>query len=103
MNFKIIYNPDIYNDIQEAIDWYNEQQSGLGVRFYNVLQKQLKSLTKDAFLYAIRYDDVRCLPLKAFPYMIHYRVDMTQRIVKVEAVIHTGRDPHTWYKKTGKD
>lgn len=100
MNFKVIYNPDIYKDIQQAIDWYNEQQSGLGLRFYKILNKRLNSLKTDALLYTIRYDDIRCLPLRNFPYMIHYRVDREQKVVKIEAIIHMGRNPDIWQKKT---
>ena len=29
MKFKVIYNPEVYDDIQQAVDWYNEQKPGL--------------------------------------------------------------------------
>ena len=44
MKFKVIYNPEVYNDLQEAIDYYNEQQPGLGKRFFITAKKQLNSL-----------------------------------------------------------
>lgn len=67
MKFKVLYNPKVYNDIQESIDWYNEQQPGLGRKFYSVLKKQLRKLEKSALQFSIRYDEVRCMPLKKFP------------------------------------
>ncbi len=36
MPFKIKLEPEAVADIQDAIDWYNEQQSGLGK---NIIQK----------------------------------------------------------------
>ena len=38
------------------------------------------SVLKDNPLYQIRYDDVRCLPIKKFPYMAHFTVDEIQQI-----------------------
>jgi hypothetical protein len=29
----MIYAPEVENDLQESIDWYNDKQPGLGVRF----------------------------------------------------------------------
>jgi len=100
MKFKIVYNPEVVNDIQQAIDWYNEKQPGLGKRFFNTIKAHIDSLKNSALHYAIRYDDVRCMPVKNFPYMVHYRVDKKERIVKIEAVINTSRNPEIWKKKT---
>ena len=30
MKFTVEYNPDFFNDIVQAVDWYNEKQAGLG-------------------------------------------------------------------------
>lgn len=46
MKFKVLYNPDVYTNIQESVDWYNEQQPGLGRRFYLVLKNHLRELEK---------------------------------------------------------
>jgi len=102
MKFKVLYNPEIYSDIQQTIDWYNKQQAGLGTKFYSALNKQLQKLEKNALQFAIRYDDIRCLPLKKFPFMIHYRVDSDKGIVYVEAVFHTHRNPKIWNQRTGE-
>jgi hypothetical protein len=34
MKFKVEYNPDFYDDITQAVDWYNEKQAGLGDRLF---------------------------------------------------------------------
>jgi hypothetical protein len=33
VNYKTIYASEIETDLQESIDWYNDKQPGLGVRF----------------------------------------------------------------------
>ena len=93
MKFKVVYNPEVFDDLQQAIDWYNEQQPGLGNRFFTTSKKQLNSLKSSALHYAIRYDDIHCMPIKRFPYMVHYRINLSDKTVTVEAVYHTSRSP----------
>jgi plasmid stabilization system protein ParE len=100
MKYKIIYNPEVKSDIDSAYHWYNKQQPGLGKRFLSHLKNHLRLLENSPESYSPRYDNIRCLPLKKFPFMIHYQVDEPNKLVKVEAVFHTSRDPEKWYKRT---
>jgi len=99
MNFRVIFHPEVYNDIQEAIDWYNVKQFGIENRFLITVKKQLKTLDKSALQYAVRYDNVRCMPVKKFPFLVHYRVNEKQRIVQVEAIFSTYRNPKIWEER----
>lgn len=99
MKFKVIFHPDFYNDIQEAVQWYNVQQKGLGTRFLLTVKKQLKTLDNSALHYSIRYDDIRCMPIKKFPFLVHYRVNEHQFIVRVEAIFNTNRNPKIWEER----
>ena len=92
MIFKVEYNPDFYNDIIEAVEWYNFKQSGLGDRFFEIVKKQTLQLSKSALHFAIKYDNIRCFCIEKFPYLVHYRVDELSMTVKVEALIHTSRN-----------
>lgn len=91
-HFKV--EPSAYDDIQEEIDKYNEKQKGLGRKFWLEVDHYFKAIKKNPF-YQIRYDQVRCLPLKKFPVMIHFTVDEAQMLINVRAVINTSRDPET--------
>ena len=44
MKFTVEYNPGFFNDIAQAIDWYNEKQAGLGDRLLNNIKKQTTKL-----------------------------------------------------------
>lgn len=37
MAFKVIFAAEVYDDLQLSVDWYNEQQSGLGSRFFKAV------------------------------------------------------------------
>ena len=91
MKFTLELDPRAIQDIQEAIDYYDEQLVGLGEKFEAYLNKYMKSLSKNPF-FQIRYDSIRCLPLKKYPYMIHFTVDEKLNAVYIHSVLNTARD-----------
>ena len=98
MAFTIKIEPEARNDIQEAIDWYNEQQTGLGRVFHAVVKDHIITLQKNPY-YQVRYDDVHCLQLKNFPYMIHFTINESGQQVKIHGVFNTFRDPGVWKER----
>jgi len=51
-------------------------------------------------LYQVRYGDkVRCLPIKTFPFMLHFTVDKKHKMVTIRAVFHTSKNPSSWLKR----
>ena len=82
------------NEIQIAIDYYNEQKSGLGKRFHKSVKNTFVDIKKNP-QYMIRYDDIRCLSVKSFPYMIHFQ--LKENAIIVRAVLHTSLNPEEIY------
>lgn len=95
MTFKLIVLPSARADIQDAIKWYNRQQMGLGRRFHAEVKSTLDHLKGNPF-FENRYDKVRCLPLKKFPFMVHFTVNEERGLVVVHAVFHTSLHPRKW-------
>lgn len=99
MPYVLKIEPEAREDIQEAVDWYNDQLSGLGKEFHSTVKAYLNDLRSNPF-FQVRYEGVRCLPMNKFPYMIHFTVDEEKEIVSVHGVINTFLDPGIW-KKSG--
>jgi hypothetical protein len=95
MRFVVVIDPLAIRDIQETINYYDEQSNGLGKRFESVLNSHFSTLKKNPLL-RIRYDKVRCLTLKKFPFMVHFTVDENQKVVTIRAVFHTSLNPLNW-------
>ncbi|MFM2306922.1 MAG: hypothetical protein RLZZ367_1591 [Bacteroidota bacterium] len=93
-SFVVTILPRAFNDIQDAVYYYESLNDGLGEKFFDEVDAYMQILGKHPF-YQVRYDDVRCLPLKKFPYMIHFRVDEIQKVVYVEAVVNCYQNPGT--------
>lgn len=82
MSFEIVFEPQAQADIQQAIDYYDTQQTGLGEKFWLSLVKHIASISKNPF-FQIRYSNVRCLPMTKFPFMIHLLLDEKEKIAIV--------------------
>lgn len=100
--FSIDIEPEALDDIQNAIDYYNSCKTGLGKRFYNTIDKHFKFLAKNYTSFAVRYDDIRCMPVGKFPYMIHYRALQSQHTISIKAVFCTHDDPDKWERRSNK-
>ena len=98
MVFSVIVLPSAIKDIQEIIDHYDALQSGLSRKFDNELNDYFLTLQKNPF-FQTRYANVRCLPLKKFPVMIHFTIDEKTNTVYIRAVLNTSKDPDAnWLK-----
>jgi toxin ParE1/3/4 len=99
MAFTTVLDPRAIGDIQQAIDYYEMKQPGLGAKFEGTLNEYLRKLEQHPF-FQVRYDNVHCLPIKKYPYMIHFTIDEQKQLITVRAVFNTFRDPGVWKKRT---
>jgi plasmid stabilization system protein ParE len=99
--YKISIDREALQDIQDATGWYNEQLPGLGGHFQKQVKAQISSLKKNASLYSVQYDDVRCMLIQKFPFLVHFTINEKQKFVEVFAVLHTSRNPRIWSERKG--
>jgi hypothetical protein len=92
MEWKIEMDEDAYREIEDAADYYFQKNPALADRIGSEISKALRSISINPF-FAIRYGNIRCLPLRSFPYMIHFKVDQNTKTVSVLGCIHTSLDP----------
>jgi hypothetical protein len=98
-HYRILIYEKAILDIKEAANFYENKQKGLGVRFKQQVKKQINSLKINPNGFTVRYDDVRCMLIKKFPFLVHFKVDNRQNIVSVFAIYHTSRNPEIWLLK----
>lgn len=84
-------------DIQEAVDYYDFKQIGLGDYFYQAFEEHIEVLSKNPF-FQIRYKDYHGLPIKKFPFIIFYFTDEVEKIVYVVSVFNTSLNPKKYPK-----
>ena len=90
--YKIQADPRVKLDLQDAMYFLESRRKGLNIKFLADYKSRLKTLKTNPF-FEVRYDDIRCLPLEIFKYMIYFSVDEVNNIVLVNAVISTYLNP----------
>jgi len=88
MNYKIKLTPSALNDLQNAIDYYNEQQKGLGKKFNLSIKKMFSQLRKVPTSGSFMYENVRFRVLKQFPFIILYELIENDTIAVYPSSIH---------------
>ena len=91
MIYKVIITPKANFEINQSIDWYNEQKAGLGKRFYSKLKTTVKYIRKNPLLFEKKYKIFRCATVDVFPFIVVYFIDNNYTIV-ISAVFHTSRN-----------
>ena len=94
--YKSIILPPAKEDIREAALWYNKRSKGLGKKFIDEVREKVRFIKQTPKAINVHYNNVRTAVLNVFPFMIHYTVDESNKIVIVSSVFHTSRDPELW-------
>lgn len=86
-------HPLVRADLSDAINWYEDQQPGLGLEFAADFLSHYRQLGSDAQVYSVRFASVRRLNLDRFPYGLFYVIRTPE--IWLLAVLHASRDTET--------
>jgi toxin ParE1/3/4 len=87
---KLRMAPKAFEDLQDAVRWYEKRSRGAADRFCRAIDAALDAIVETPRLFAKWDDDYRYVLLQRFPYYVIYRLDGD--IVTVTAIRHTSRD-----------
>ncbi len=81
-------------EIEDARQYYNLQQTGLGDRFKKDVKKSIENIVLSPTLYPQVEKNIRRCLLHRFPYSIFYTTD--DETIVVLSVAHQRRKPYYW-------
>jgi hypothetical protein len=93
VKYTFVNNPAVKVDIIEAISYYKSISPELAKQFLFRLKEAKIYVARSPFGFQIKYNQVRILLLKQFPYHIHYIVDDAKQQIVILAIIHAYRNP----------
>ena len=93
-NFKLKILSRAKLEVNEVVQYYESTRKGLGTTFYLEFKNYSKTLRNIPF-FEEKYNIVRTLPLKKFPYTIHFTVDEFEKTVSIQAVTSNHQDQNT--------
>lgn len=91
---KVRFLEPARNELDDAVDWYEMEQSGLGRRFLTEIQAVLKRITIFPDICAVIAPGLRRCLTRKFPYMLVYGIE--KETVIIVAVAHMHRVPLYW-------
>ena len=94
---EIEFRPAAAADLEEAAQWYETKQSGLGHEFLEEARATLDAIAENPKQFRVLYRDTRRALVRRFPYGIYFRV-MSNRALVV-ACMHVRRRPIRWQSR----
>ncbi len=97
MKRELTIQPEAETEANDAFNWYEDQQSGLGSEFYRELARCFEFILANPLLSRAVYRGLRKRKLDRFPYLIVYQVSDDE--ISVVSVFHGSRNPAVWKKR----
>jgi|JI10StandDraft_1071094.scaffolds.fasta_scaffold793361_3 hypothetical protein len=76
MGYEISLSPRAMKEIEQAIDYYSENQNTVW-KFYEELDICYEILKNNPFL-EVRYRAMRALPMRVFPYIVLFTIEINE-------------------------
>lgn len=99
MSYRLDIRPDALNDIEEATEWYEKQEPGVGIDFASTVLGAIETLPANPLIHRLRnrHLNVRWLLTERFPYRVVYRI--RDDLITVFAVLHSARLARHWKRR----
>jgi len=97
MTLPVIFRRAARAEFDEAADWYEAHQAGLGAAFTRAVQQVLDRIAGQPDYYPEVQDCVREALVRGFPFCVYYREEPGG--VLVLSVFHTSRNPSIWQSR----
>lgn len=94
----ITFHPEADDEFQQAINFYDARQTGLGTDFYLEIRDTLGRIERFPHAWPVADGEVRRCLVNRFPYGVLYSVEADG--IFVLAVMHLRRDPDYWKHRT---
>ena len=89
-NVKTLIRAEL--ELDEAVFYYESIRKGLGEKYLFDYENQLDTLYNFPF-FENKYNIIRVLPFKKFPYTIHFTINEAEKLVSIHAITCDYQNP----------
>lgn len=94
---RVILQPAAEADLQEAYEWYEQREMGLGSEFVRCVDSCVQLIRRHPEIYPAIHRQIRQGVLRRFPYSVMY-FNAGDSVI-VTAIFHAARDPRIWKRR----
>ena len=91
---NLIFSLAAEKETQDAADYYESQETGLGLRFINELNRATSFIAQFPYAWTQISPRSRRCCLRYFPYNVLYSVEA--ETITIVTVVHQSSDPEKW-------
>lgn len=96
---KVEFHAEALAELQDAAEYYEARQAGLGARFLDMVDEALERIARDPFAWSPTDEDVRRCLVRVFPFGILYTIE--PEFILILAIAHLARKPGYWTMRDG--
>lgn len=93
MSFTFVNIPEVRVDLLNAVDYYKSIDTKLAEQFLFRVKEAKAYITASPLGFQVKYNQVRTILIKQFPYHIHYFIDYHKKQIVILAIIHAYKNP----------
>lgn len=93
MGFRIIISDEAKLDLEKHYLYYREfANKKVADNFFKSFEQGKNSISENPY-FQIWFDEFRALPLKKYPFIIFFFIDLEENIIVIARVFHTSQNP----------
>jgi len=98
--YTVVFHADTAIDYNEAYQWYEQQQAGLGEKYLDAVNSMVQQILTNPEIFSVKsrsgYHEAI---VKNFPCTIVYRINKKQKTVFIASVHHQKKHPRSKYRR----
>lgn len=100
MSYSFRLHPHVKKDYDEAYEWYEDRQKGLGENFLKAIRKKIEEISLHPEVYGSKQNKMfREAAVDIFPYLIIYKINKRKKEIYISSIHHNKKHPHKKYRK----
>ena len=102
MSVAYQFEPDARVEYHEAIRYYamESRDAGVASRFVTAVESAVETICAAPALWrVVEPPDVRRYVLRRFPFVLYYRYQRAEELIRILAIMHASRQPGYWRKR----
>jgi plasmid stabilization system protein ParE len=96
MALTLQFSDEARQELLSAIDYYEDKQKGLGLRFNKVVNQTINNIVAFPKSFPVIYGNKRKATVKHYPYVVIYEYEVKDGVLYILSIFHTRQDPSIW-------